>query len=195
MSAIFGLGNGLPISTRASSAERSGAHESIESFSAGSAAPVSGVAAIGSEGGSSKSQLSDAVQAVMLEFQNIGSGSSSFAAAMDAVKANDSANGIKTTEDPVSSNSDPAKDDPALAEQDAEEEFKSAARDSFNLPTKDKERNEQARIEKRKERQEIDDAAEQAATGIPENVAGLDSRVAAQVISGSPARQQPALAA
>ena len=58
-----------------------------------------------------------------------------------------------------------------------------------------KERNEQARIEKRKERQEIDDAAEQAATDLPENVAGLDSRVAAQVISGPPARQQPALAA
>lgn len=192
MSTIFGLGNGLPISTRASSAERSGAHEGIEGFSAGSAAPVSSVTAIGSEGGSSNSQLSDAVQSVMLEFQNIGSGSSSFAAAMDAVKANDSANGIKTADDVVASNSDPAEEDPALAEQDAEEEFKSAVRDSFSPPTKD---DEKAEIDKRKERQEIDDAAEQAATDLPENVAGLDSRVAAQVMSGPPARQQPALAA
>ena len=195
MSAIFGLGNGLPISTRASSAERPGAHEGIEGFSAGSAAPVSSVAAIGPEGGSSKSQLSDAVQSVMLEFQDIGSGSSSFAAAMDAVKANDSANGIKTNDGVVSSNSDPENDDPALAEQDAEEEFKSALRDSLSPPPKDEKQNEKAEIEKRRERQEIDNAAEQAATDLPENVAGLDSRVAAQVMSGQPAGQQPALAA
>ncbi|NIY77347.1 hypothetical protein HED22_16965 [Thalassospira sp. HF15] len=195
MSTIFGLGNGLPMSTRASSVERSGAHEGIEGFSAGSAAPVSSVAAIGSESGSSKSQLSDAVQSVMLEFQDIGSGSSSFAAAMDAVKANDRANGINTGDDVVSSNSDPAKDDPALAEQDAEEEFKSALRDSLSPPTKDEKHNEKAEIEKRQERQKIDDAAQQSATDLPENVAGLDSRVAAQVMSGQPARQQPALAA
>lgn len=194
MSAIFGLGNGLPISTRASSAERPGAHEGIGGFSASSAAPVSSIGAIASESGSSKSQLSDAVQSVMLEFQNIGSGSSSFAAAMDAVKANDSANGIKAADDVVSSNSDATKD-LASDEPDAEDEFKSALRDSSSPPTKDENRNEKAEIEKRKERQERSDAAQEAATDLPEDVAGLDSRVAAQVMSGQPARQQPALAA
>ena len=112
-----------------------------------------------------------------------------------AEQGKDATSGEEASKGVFSSNSDPAKNDPAFAEQDAEEEFKSAVRDSLTPPSKEDKRNETAEIETRKESQEIDIAAQQAANDLPENVAGLDSRVAAQVMSGRTGQTQPALAA
>ncbi|MBO6805653.1 hypothetical protein [Thalassospira sp.] len=197
MNSLLGLGFGLPISSPKTSVSKDGGPEGIDKYSAFSATPQSSKSAQPTFYGTKFSDLSDSVQAVMLEMQTTGSGSTSFADAMANVadQSKDATSGDKASNGVFSSNSDPASDDPATAEQDAEEEFKSALRDSLSPPTKDEKRDEKAEIEKRKERLEIDDAAQQAAADLPENVAGLDSRVAAQVMSGQPARQQPALAA
>ncbi|MDG4719836.1 MULTISPECIES: hypothetical protein [Thalassospira] len=190
MSTIFGLGNGLPMSSRASSAERSGAHEGIEGFSAGSAVPVLTTGENRSETGTAKSQLSDAMQSVMLEFQEIGSGSSSFAAAMADVQGNDNGSDHQPVGDVFasSSKSETSEDDVLNAKKDADEEFRSALREANSVPVKDENRNEKAERQRQQDRQELEQA-EQAATNLPEDVAGLDSRVTAQVLHGQQVRK------
>lgn len=197
MNSLLGLGFGLPVSSPKTSVSKDGGPEGIDKYSAFSATPQSSKSAQPTFYGTKFGDLSDAVQAVMLEMQATGSGSTSFADAMANVaeQGKDATSGEEASNGVFSSNSDPAKNDPAFAEQDAEEEFKSAVRDSLNPPSTEEKRTEKAEIEVRKERQEIDVAAQQAANDLPETVAGLDSRVAAQVMSGSPAREQPALAA
>lgn len=197
MNSLLGLGFGLPVSSPKTSVSKDGGPEGIDKYSAFSATPQSSKSAQPTFYGTKFGDLSDAVQAVMLEMQATGSGSTSFADAMANVaeQGKDATSGEEASNEVFSSNSDPAKDDPALAEQDPEEEFKSAVRDSLNPPSQDEKRNEKAEIEVRKERQEIDVAAQQAANDLPETVAGLDSRVAAQVMSGQPGQTQPALAA
>jgi len=190
MSTIFGLGNGLPMSSRAGSSERSGAHEGIEGFSAGSAVPVLTTGDTNSETGTSKSQLSDAMQSVMLEFQNIGSGSSSFASAMADVQGNDNDPNSNAAGDVFSSSSqsDSTEADILNAKKDAEEEFRTALRDANSIPIKDDEKPEKAELERRQARQELDQI-EQSATNLPEDVAGLDSRLTAQLLSGQQTRK------
>ena len=184
MSTIFGLGNGLPMSSRVSSSDRSGAHEGIGGFSAGSAAPVLTTGKTNPETGTSKSQLSDAMQSVMLEFQNIGSGSSSFAAAMADAQGNDNRSGQNSVGDGVSSSQSDSTDADSLnAEKDAEEEFRTALRDANSIPVKDDEKAKKAELEKQKQRQEYEQA-QQTATDIPEDISGVDSRVTAQVLGG-----------
>ncbi|WP_412557672.1 hypothetical protein [Thalassospira sp. MIT1370] len=192
MSTIFGLGNGLPMSSRAGSSERSGAHEGIEGFSAGSAVPVLTTGDTNSETGTSKSQLSDAMQSVMLEFQNIGSGSSSFASAMADVQGNDNDNDPNSNAAgdvfSSSSQSDSTEADILNAKKDAEEEFRTALRDANSIPIKDDEKAEKTELERRQARQELDQI-EQSATNLPEDVAGLDSRLTAQLLSGQQTRK------
>lgn len=197
MSSLLGLGFGLPVTSPNTSVSKDGGPEGIDKYSAFSATPQSSKSAQPTFYGTKFGDLSDAVQAVMLEMQATGSGSTSFADAMANVaeQGKDATSGEEASKGVFSSNSDPAKNDPAFAEQDAEEEFKSAVRDSLTPPSKEDKRNETAEIEARKENQEIDIAAQQAANDLPENVAGLDSRVAAQVMSGRPGQTQPALAA
>ncbi|CAM3569335.1 hypothetical protein [Thalassospira profundimaris] len=197
MNSLLGLGFGLPVSSPKTSVSKDGGPEGIDKYSAFSATPQSSKSAQPTFYGTKFGDLSDAVQAVMLEMQATGSGSTSFADAMANVaeKGKDATSGEEASNGVFSSNSDPAKDDPAFAEQDTEEEFKSAVRDSLNPPSQEEKRNEKAEIEARKERQEIDVAAQLAANDLPETVAGLDSRVAAQVMSGQPGQTQPALAA
>jgi hypothetical protein len=197
MNSLLGLGFGLPISSPKTSVSKDGGPEGIDKYSAFSATPQSSKSAQPTFYGTKFGDLSDAVQTVMLEMQATGSGSTSFADAMANVaeQGKDATSGEEASKGVFSSNSDPAKNDPAFAEQDAEEEFKSAVRDSLTPPSKEDKRNETAEIETRKESQEIDIAAQQAANDLPENVAGLDSRVAAQVMSGRPGQTQPALAA
>ena len=197
MNSLLGLGFGLPISSPKTSVSKDGGPEGIDKYSAFSATPQSSKSAQPTFYGTKFGDLSDAVQTVMLEMQATGSGSTSFADAMANVaeQGKDATSGEEASKGVFSSNSDPAKNDPAFAEQDAEEEFKSAVRDSLTPPSKEDKRNETAEIETRKESQEIDIADQQAANDLPENVAGLDSRVAAQVMSGRPGQTQPALAA
>ncbi|AJD53306.1 MULTISPECIES: hypothetical protein [Thalassospira] len=197
MNSLLGLGFGLPVTSPKTSVSKDGGPEGIDKYSAFSATPQSSKSAQPTFYGTKFGDLSDSVQAVMLEMQATGSGSTSFADAMANVaeQGKDATSGEEASKGVFSSNSDPAKNDPAFAEQDAEEEFKSAVRDSLTPPSKEDKRNETAEIEARKESQEIDIAAQQAANDLPENVAGLDSRVAAQVMSGRPGQTQPALAA
>ena len=197
MNSLLGLGFGLPVTSPSTSVSKDGGPEGIDKYSAFSATPQSSKSAQPTFYGTKFGDLSDAVQTVMLEMQATGSGSTSFADAMANVaeQGKDATSGEEASKGVFSSNSDPAKNDPAFAEQDAEEEFKSAVRDSLTPPSKEDKRNETAEIETRKESQEIDIAAQQAANDLPENVAGLDSRVAAQVMSGRPGQTQPALAA
>jgi len=197
MNSLLGLGFGLPVTSPKTSVSKDGGPEGIDKYSAFSATPQSSKSAQPTFYGTKFGDLSDAVQAVMLEMQATGSGSTSFADAMANVaeQGKDATSGEEASNGVFSSNSDPAQNDPAFAEQDAEEEFKSAVRDSLTPPSKEDKRNETAEIEARKENQEIDIAAQQAANDLPENVAGLDSRVAAQVMSGRPGQTQPALAA
>ena len=188
MYSLLGLGHGLPVKSADTSVSKDGGNEGIGRYGAFSVTPQSSTSAQPTLYGTKFGDLSDAMQAVMLEMQATGSGSTSFADAMANVaeQSKDANSNIKDG----SINSTSTKDglSTPLEEPSAEDEFKKAMEEALQPPSKDEKKEERADLEQAKAARQHDDKqieAEPAEADIQASVAGLDSRVSAQVMASS----------
>lgn len=188
MNSLLGLGHGLPVKSANTSVSKDGGNEGIGRYGAFSATPQSSTSAQPTLYGTKFGDLSDAMQSVMLEMQATGSGSTSFADAM-ANAAEQSKDANSNIKDGVI-NSTSKEDNLGFESEEpsAEEEFDKAVKEALEPPSKDEKKKEKADLEQAKaarQHHENQVEANLAEADMQASVAGLDSRVSAQLMASS----------
>ncbi|HBU96566.1 hypothetical protein [Thalassospira lucentensis] len=197
MNSLLGLGFGLPVKSANTEISKDGGNEGIGRYGAFSVTPQSSTSAQPTLSGTKFNDLSDSMQAVMLEMQAAGSGSASFADAMANVveqgsdaKSNANGNGL---------NEASAKDGSGnlLGAPSPEDDFEKSLEEALKQPSKIDSKEQKADREQAKaEARQYSDNQIDAGLSDPDmqsSVAGLDSRVSTQVMASARQRSVNAM--
>lgn len=196
MNSLLGLGFGLPVKSANTEISKDGGNEGIGRYGAFSVTPQSSTSAQPTLSGTKFNDLSDSMQAVMLEMQAVGSGSATFADAMANVveqgkDAKSNANGIGL--DVASANDGSGN---SLGAPSPEDDFEKSLEEALKKPSKIDSKEQQADREQAQAARQYSDNQIDAGLADPDmqsSVAGLDSRLSTQVMASARPRSVNAM--
>lgn len=196
MNSLLGLGFGLPVKSANTEISKDGGNEGIGRYGAFSVTPQSSTSAQPTLYGTKFNDLSDSMQAVMLEMQAVGSGSATFADAMANVveqgkDAKSNANGIGLD---VASAKDGSGN--SLGAPSPEDDFEKSLEEALKKPSKIDSKEQQADREQAQAARQYSDNQFDAGLADPDmqsSVAGLDSRLSTQVMASARPRSVNAM--
>ena len=196
MNSLLGLGFGLPVKSANTEISKDGGNEGIGRYGAFSVTPQSSTSAQPTLSGTKFNDLSDSMQAVMLEMQAVGSGSATFADAMANVveqgkDAKSNANGIGLD---VASAKDGSGN--PFGAPSPEDDFEKSLEEALKKPSKIDSKEQQADRQQAQAVRQYSDNQIDAGLADPDmqsSVAGLDSRLSTQVMASARPRSVNAM--